>query len=203
MPVSQDYIEQVFASCLKHDSSRMAASSAWLNAISVKQVAFDEATCIAALACVKEVELVATYVRNENSEQQQAASVQTRSAQDANQFSINYGSTLDQVTQINVPYLHQKGFFGQGITILVLDSGFRTTHDIFISLRVKGTFDFVKNDTNVDKEPDDDAKTIDHGTQCLGLISGYKPGTVRCELLFISCLVCWFGIQESVLAWKD
>jgi hypothetical protein len=86
--------------------------------------------------------------------------------------SANYGIAKSQVEQICGNLLHNQGYLGQGITIAVLDAGFKNLNDlsIFNNFRnnghLKGVKDFTGNAnflTNLD-----DA----HGTEVLSLLAG-------------------------------
>jgi serine protease AprX len=89
--------------------------------------------------------------------------------------SINYGANYLQVHIHEGEYLHKLGYRGQGITIAILDAGFRNYKEnpAFDSLRqnnqISGEYDFVHNETSVDE---DDS----HGANCLSIMSANIPG---------------------------
>ncbi len=87
-----------------------------------------------------------------------------------------HGLSLAQLTQAGIAGMHERGFFGSGIVIGVLDSGFELFHRCFDETQVIGTWDFVGNDGNVGFEPGDPPGTADHGTKVLSIIAGYDPG---------------------------
>jgi len=72
-------------------------------------------------------------------------------------------------------FLHDKGYFRQGIKIAVLDAGFFKFQNLtaFNSIRLKGripyTYDLVDNTTSVNE---DDA----HGVYCLSIMAAKLPG---------------------------
>ncbi|UCE58998.1 MAG: S8 family serine peptidase [Phycisphaerales bacterium] len=82
-----------------------------------------------------------------------------------------YGRSSDQLTEINLPALHDFGFTGTGVVIGVLDSGFVTTHEAFTDpahpLDVVAAWDFV------DGDPDPGPGV--HGTEVLSTIGAYMP----------------------------
>jgi hypothetical protein len=92
--------------------------------------------------------------------------------------SLNYGPSLAQLQQINVPALHNMGYMGQGVTICVMDAGVSLlSHEAFDSLNIIATYDFV----NHRKYIGDDSGGYgegSHGTMTLSLIGGYKPGQI-------------------------
>lgn len=88
---------------------------------------------------------------------------------------INYGSSYGQIHIHEGEYLHNSGFQGQGITIAVLDAGYRNYNAIpaFDSLRknnlILGQYDFVNNETSVNE---DNA----HGLYCFSIMAANLPG---------------------------
>lgn len=83
-----------------------------------------------------------------------------------------YGYTETQVTQLNLQYLHNLGFTGEGITIAILDNGFPgvNTEDGFAYIRnngqIKGGYNFIDNNENYYERGT-------HGTVVLSTIGGY------------------------------
>lgn len=90
---------------------------------------------------------------------------------------FNYGLSLTQAQQLNVPCLHNAGFRGQGMTIAVLDNGFNNANvnPVFDSIRTRGgilgTYDFVNMEQNV---YNDGA----HGAMVLSTMAGLSPGNL-------------------------
>ena len=91
-------------------------------------------------------------------------------------LAIDYGASLTQNQQINVPALHNLGYTGQGVTICVMDAGVSLpTHSAFSSMHILATYDFVNHRTYVS----DDSGGLgngEHGTMTLSTIGGYQPG---------------------------
>lgn len=89
-----------------------------------------------------------------------------------NVFDFNYGVTETQVTQLNLDYLHNLGFTGEGLTIAVLDNGFPGVDEVsgFAYIRnngqIKGGYNFVDGN-------DDIYSQGTHGTVVLSTIAGY------------------------------
>ncbi len=83
-----------------------------------------------------------------------------------------YGATETQVTQLNLDYLHNLGFTGDGITIAVLDNGFPgvNTEEGFAYIRnngqIKGGYNFIDNNEQFYERGT-------HGTVVLSTIGGY------------------------------
>ncbi len=73
---------------------------------------------------------------------------------------VNYGASAEQLTQIGVDVMHQKGFRGEGMLIGVLDSGFLNADKVaflkplFDEKRIVGTVDFVQRQAAVYEDDD-------------------------------------------------
>ena len=80
--------------------------------------------------------------------------------------------------QINLIQLHELGYSGKNVRILVLDSGFYLDHEVFDSLNVIAAYDFVNQDTIVSNEIGDPSNQHNHGTQVLSVLAGFKPETL-------------------------
>ena len=90
-------------------------------------------------------------------------------------YDFNYGSSLTQLEQINVPVVHDLGYSGNGVIICVLDAGFNNLeHQAFTSMNIANQWDFVNNDGNVDDEGDMGSGS--HGTMTLSTIGGFYEG---------------------------
>lgn len=87
-----------------------------------------------------------------------------------------YGKGSNQAKMLNVDYLHNKGFCGQGMTIAIMDNGFFKVDELpaFDSIRannqILGWQDFVDGDSNVWKDGS-------HGMMVLSTIASNMPGT--------------------------
>ena len=92
--------------------------------------------------------------------------------------SLNYGPSLAQLQQINVPALHDMGYKGQGVTICVMDAGVSLlSHEAFASLNIIATYDFVNHRKYIGDDSGGHGEGS-HGTMTLSLIGGYKPGQI-------------------------
>ena len=83
-----------------------------------------------------------------------------------------YGATETQVTQLNLDYLHNLGFTGDGITIAVMDNGFPgvESESGFAYIRdngqIKGVYNFIDDNEQVYERGT-------HGTVVLSTMGGY------------------------------
>ncbi len=175
IPVHQAYIDAVLDSGVAIDNT-----SRWLNAITVYATR-EQATQIAKLPFVDRLEPVARSWRK-TKPIESAALPEPQPASDDGSRSINYGVSATQLTQINLPNLHDAGYTGQGVIIGILDTGFRRDHAAFTNpakpLQVLAEYDFINNDNNTGIQPGDPSDQHTHGTLILGCIAAYLPGTV-------------------------
>ncbi len=91
---------------------------------------------------------------------------------------LDYGGSLPELAQVNVPAVHALGFHGEGVVIGMLDSGFDTTHEALADVVVLGAWDFVNDDAVVADEPGDPPGQENHGTTTLSTIGGRAPGAL-------------------------
>jgi len=155
--------------------SKLRTESRWLNAVSV-EVDLDQIVRLEELDFVSKVVPVHHYKKkplpDTESEQLKISKMSQTSA-------LDYGFSWDQVSLINANLLHDKGYFGQGVLICMLDDGFNLLnyHITFDSLRqnVLATWDFIHDDEDA---TDSEFKATEgwHGTKTLSTIAGYTPG---------------------------
>jgi len=92
--------------------------------------------------------------------------------------STSYGRSHAQNRQIGVVDLHRLGYAGEGVTICLLDSGYRRAHEAFAFAEVDSAWDFVGQDDQVGHDGSDpDGTTMErHGTYTWSAIAGCAPG---------------------------
>jgi len=166
-PVAQSYIavmEELGA--VIHNKSR------WLNAVSITTDE-NELNEISALPFVKNIEPVAVYKKNKR-EFSQLQSSRRLSVID----SLDYGYAQEQIEQINCHTAHQAGYTGQGVRVLILDTGFNTERSVFDSLTIIDEWDFINNDGNTENEANDYSSQHNHGTMVFSTLAGYDPGNL-------------------------
>jgi serine protease AprX len=89
---------------------------------------------------------------------------------------LDYGPSEQQNAQIQVDALHAEGLSGAGVRVLVLDTGFLTSHPALSHLDVVAEWDFVFGDGVTHDQPQDVPGQQNHGTAVLGTLAGYAPG---------------------------
>lgn len=171
LPVNESYVTQLAAT-----GAVVQNRSKWLNAVSVRTTA-DQIWSIAALSFVREVELVGRHKRSLPPPAGPDDPTLNRPlAKTSGTNSLDYGPSINQVSLIHVPDLHDSGNYAQGVIVGVFDDGFRLpNHEAFASMNVIATYDFV--DKKVSVVPDS-TWLGDHGVNTLSTIGGYKPGQI-------------------------
>ena len=171
-PTKYDYIiNQSYIDRIKRLKVEIKNQSRWLNAISVI-ADMQKINLINKLAFVKKIEPGYRHTKKKSIQ-----AVGDRNNQSRN---IEYGSSYDQVEQINCRIPHVAGYFGQGVRVLYLDTGYELGHTAYDSLNLIAQYDFVNNDENTANETDQEItdNQDDHGTICLSVIAGYAPGNL-------------------------
>ncbi len=173
LPVNQNYIDQLSSS-----GFRLKQKSKWFNGVS-GWATTSELTQFANMPFVKQLDIVYRF-RKDNFEDESASDQPEELNQDLSKLqetnSFNYGQSLIQLNIISVPQVHDLGYTGEGVTICLMDAGFDrwTTHQVFSTMNVIATWDFVNNDSDV--ENGSDMGDGSHGTSTLSLIGGFYEG---------------------------
>jgi subtilisin family serine protease len=170
-----DYVKAVEAV-----GAKLRKQSRWLNAISI-EISEDQLGKILKLPFVTHVEPVHRFIKKPLSpEQVNSRNSVMKSFHDSQNQStkIDYGFAAEQIIQIHVNEAHDAGYYGEGITILMLDSGFNLVHESFDSLNITATYDFIQDDSIVVNQIDkgDSTAQHNHGTYTFSILGGYMPG---------------------------
>jgi subtilisin family serine protease len=169
VPVHQEYINGIILV-----GAEVHRKSKWLNAVSVF-ASLDQIKTIAAKNFVKGIQPVAKLHRRKN----KIINKMTYSRQ-RNSSLMDYGLAQTQIEMMNCNLAHDIGYFGQGVRILLIDTGFDLTHEAFDSLHVIDQWDFINNDNNTANETDSEENDgqHNHGTSVLSIMGAYVPGTL-------------------------
>lgn len=172
LPVYPSYVEQIVSA-----GALLLGRSRWLNAISVSATP-EVVRRLATLPFVQSIEPVAVYRRS--LPEPSPPDIALRPLTSTSPHALNYGASLIQLAQIQVPQLHDLGLSGKGVTVALFDTGFHLGHTAFDSLRsrIVGERDFINGDTHTADDPAQDffAGQHDHGTQTLSATGAYAPG---------------------------
>ena len=144
--------------------------SRWLNAVSVI-CSKEEIESIALLPFVKKIEPVKRYKKKYFNELE---------VNQSNKREFDYGDANVQIEQINAHLLHDQGLTGQGITILLLDTGYDLSHDALNHVNIVSQKDFINDDDQTANENDfeQNVNQDDHGTKILSIIAANSPGNL-------------------------
>lgn len=167
-PLSEHYV-----SAVSENVRTVRHRSKWLNAVSVSANR-EQLQRIADLPFVRMVDAVARFARNDSEHESGIDGSRINENTQEGALLLDYGTSFNQVNQINVPAVHNTGNYGQGILVGVFDNGFRLpNHEAFASMSILATYDFVDYKVSVvPRSPSHGA----HGVNTLSAIGGYKPG---------------------------
>ncbi len=172
LPVNQDYIEEV-----GRLGGRLGQRSRWLNAVSI-QVQVNRIEKISQLAFVRQITKVASFKRTPPMIEPALGKLDRQ--KDLTGYGRNYGYSLQQMDQINVPIVHDMGFAGENVIVGMLDTGYRKDHQVFATAfsesRVLAEYDFIFGDTNTQNEPADTLIQHNHGTYTWSALGGEYEG---------------------------
>jgi len=175
LPVNPAYVSGV-----KDLGAKTYFTSRWMNCLLVEA----DMTLIASiksLPYILNVELVAPGVK--------LSGGRTKRRKDKNETSEESVTTV-QLEQIGLDKMQQDGYRGEGKTIAVFDSGFPGVNvsvpfqGLFQDGRIKFTYNFVANNTNV-------YQYDDHGTEVLSVMAadtqGFTGGAFKADfMLFVT-----------------
>jgi len=176
LPVFAAYVDAV-----RPFIAHLRTESRWLDAVSA-EAAPDALPRIAALDCVRAVDIVRGFKRNEPIaplEAGPASPAATLPPSILPPLKTIYGPSYRQIEQIRVRSLHEMGLTGRGVLVGMLDIGFRKTHEAFRSAHLVAERDFVMKDNDVQRDWNNPADYSDaHGTATWSLLGGYSPGKI-------------------------
>ena len=173
LPVNQKYIEQI-----QSLGFQVKQKTKWFNGIS-GWATKSEIAQFASLPFVKQLDIVYRFKKDnldEESQNENLEELNQNLTKPLETHSLNYGQSFTQLNQITVPQVHDLGYNGAGVTICLMDAGFDrwTTHQVFDSMNVIATWDFVNGDPDV--EDGSDMGEGSHGCATLSLIGGFYEG---------------------------
>ncbi|MCC7302875.1 MAG: S8 family serine peptidase [Bacteroidia bacterium] len=169
LPVNPSYVTQVLAT----GAVTLNYTSRWFNAISITTSDAGALTAIAALPFVSGVNPVFRMRRDDGfSELDFNGTLRSAPELPPVPMAYNYGSSYNQINQVNGVCLHNMGYHGEGMRIAVLDDGFMNVNTIaaFDSIRINnqilGTKDFANPGGNV-------YSVGGHGTMVLSCMAAF------------------------------
>ena len=161
--VPSKYIDQLLSQGIN-----VINKSRWLNAVSAL-CSKSDLIKVANLQFVDQIKPVVGYERSSSFEYPDIS---------PNSRDFDYGNALEQIEQINIHELHELGFTGNGVRILVMDTGFNLTHNSLLGINVIDQWDVLKNDQETADETEEEVAVNQdyHGTAVLSTIASNAPG---------------------------
>lgn len=161
--VSDEYTNR-----LKRLGFNILNESRWLNAVTIN-CQINDFKILKALPFVKKIEPVNLAKKKLHEELSQPREINR---------TFLYGDSQNQMEQINAINAHSLGYYGQGVRILYIDTGFNLSHEVFDSIRVINQYDFINNDSITSNETEEEFQNNqdEHGSICLSVLSGFKEG---------------------------
>ena len=163
LKINPDYIDAIRSLGLTVENQ-----SRWINAVSVI-CSENDLNAIALFPFVKKIEPVKGYKKK-------LFEVGKDIHPSSREF--DYGNAQTQVQQINVHELHNQGYTGEGVRILVIDTGFDLSHNAFQGINVIDQWDVINDDSETANQNEDEQNSNQdsHGTKILSLIAANMPG---------------------------
>ncbi|HEY6626223.1 MAG TPA: S8 family serine peptidase [Ignavibacteriaceae bacterium] len=173
LPVNQNYIDQI-----QSLGFQLKQKTKWFNGVS-GWATKSELAQFANMPFVKQLDIVYKFKKDKSEEEIMKdfpEEINHNHSKPLETHSFNYGESYTQLNQITVPQVHDLGYIGAGVTICLMDAGFDrwTTHQVFDSMNVIATWDFVNGDPDV--EDGIDMGEGSHGCATLSLIGGFYEG---------------------------
>lgn len=174
-------IKNIYVNELTKIGCEIVAKTKWLNGATIKIKSKSIADSIKTLPFVKSIEYLGHWkpINKEKVElkldEELLKSDTKMDYSRQQQFDSNfYGKAYGQAAMLNAHKLHQLGYKGQGVTVGVIDAGFKNVHQIelfkhlFNQKQLTHTFDFVQHNQEVFLDDD-------HGTAVLSCMAGFLP----------------------------
>jgi hypothetical protein len=168
LPINQDYVDEVL-----NLGGRLRQRSRWLNAVSI-QIQAGKIEATARLRFVRQIRKVVSFKRRPPKIESTLGKLYQE--EESAGYGRNYGPSLAQLDQINVPIVHDMGFKGEDVIVGMLDTGYRKDHQAFAAAysesRVLAEWDFIEGDGNTQNETGDPPGQHNHGTCTWSALGG-------------------------------
>ncbi len=173
VPVHEEYVQTITK---LRGVERLRTESRWFNAVSlaVRKQAIPE---IAGQPFVRMIDVVKRAHRQpvEKTPPQTERQTEAISTVFDNR---DYGSSFDQLKQINALSAHARGYTGKDILVLMLDTGFFKEHEAVDTRRIVDEWDFIQNDNDTADDSLDAAGQQVHGTMTMSVLGGAAEGAL-------------------------
>jgi len=177
LPVSGQYVEAV-----RNIGYRVTHRIKWLNTLIVEGESPEPLADLPFVSWVKEAshhpdrQTSKPFFEEESTGTPPAAREWSSTNRDDNIY--DYGEAFNQIEMLNGHMVHNAGYDGQGMTIAVLDAGFRKVDQmeafdsLWINEQILGTRNYVN------EEDIFNPAISSHGTSVLSTMGGYLPGEI-------------------------
>lgn len=172
-PVNRDYVEKV----LSDTSVHLRYTLKWYNAIVVSSD--NDLASLLSNAFIKDVKYVGK-VKESLDPQKPLFHSPVMKLKDINMSSqdlkpADYGAAYEQLKQIGITDLHNKGLDGKGVSIAIFDAGFKNIHTIqsFLKHQANGLLKYGYDVAGLDNELN---INDNHGTACASCFGAYEKG---------------------------
>ncbi len=169
IPVKPDYINAVekLGITIENKLNWFNAVSAYLSDSQLKEVT--------SLPFVEKVDPVKTLSFSRSTSLEKITPAKTENIS----TDTLYGPSYTEMNLCDIPEVQAKGITGKGITIGILDDGFKwRQHESLVNQDVIAEYNFVFHDSSTSPQPGDIQSSGNHGTYVFSLIGGYKPGEI-------------------------
>ncbi len=163
IPVFQPYIDSILET-----GTQWRTTSKWLNAVSVSATDA-HIHQIEHLPFVESIQTVRSGKRKDIASNKTNIPYSNRT---------EYGPSWNQLNQINIIEAHEAGYTGQGVRVLMLDTGYFTDHEAIHEEQIIAEWDFINNDGETQNEALDPEGQHDHGTLTLSTLGGSFEGSL-------------------------
>jgi len=162
VPISAEYLKRI-----SKTGVRVVSKSKWNNTVVVSCGDTTEMDGVRRLPFVRKAVQVARYAEREKL----TAAREDYKDPERTRDSLWYGTNDYSMTVIDGKGLHEAGYSGDGMTIAVIDGGFRNADriDIMKNTKIAGTRNFIGDSTCVYASHDD------HGLQVLSCMGAAEP----------------------------
>ncbi len=193
IPLVANYVQAV-----RNSGADLRVRSRWLNAVSVKAdwSQLEEISQLSFVLAIKPV-----YIGHRSIEPAQESL--PFSAARLQPVDLDYGYAQAQIEQINAHTAHNNGYYGQGVLVLMVDTGYNLAHPVFDSLDIVATWDFINSDSIVENQAGDYFSQHNHGTYTFSTLGGYAPGELIGPAFGAQFLLAKTEIVDQEIQWEE
>ncbi|NQT98001.1 MAG: S8 family serine peptidase [Candidatus Marinimicrobia bacterium] len=193
IPLVADYVQAV-----RNSGADLRVRSRWLNAVSVA-ASLEQLDELARLSFVEQIKpVLGSYRSIEPAQELPPFSVARIQPVD-----LDYGYAQAQIEQINTHTAHNNGYYGQGVRVLMVDTGYNLAHTVFDSLDIVATWDFINSDSVVENQAGDYYSQHNHGTYTFSALGGYAPGELIGPAFGAQFLLAKTEIVDQEIQWEE